>query len=187
MGGSNHVFLNRPTAMKHQLRRIIVIIPVVIFCFVVTATLSKRKRLRNEMEKIRIFPDLELTDIYGDSFQSSALSSAPLLVTFFHPECDYCCYEISSLASGLFDGRNLTILLISYADIAEINVFVQSLEKENISAFRFIHDPDLSLANLFRADLIPSNYFYNKRLELVKIHKGSLTPEAINKYLFTDD
>jgi len=171
-------------------RRIGLLLLAVLFGLIVVligGILHKKAKAEESTAKIKRLPDLVLTDLYGKSFRTDQVTSGPLLITFFHPECDHCRYEISSLlGSGLLN-NDLTVLFISTADKSEIQSLMSELGMAGVSNLHVFHDPDFKLSDLFRADIIPSNYIYSDSLYLVKVLKGSTRPETILKYLTGND
>lgn len=173
--------------MKQRIGLLLLAVLFGLLIFLIGGILHKKAKAEEAADKIKRLPDLVLTDISGKSFRTGQIESGPLLITFFHPECDHCRYEISSLlASGLLD-NDLTALFISYADKGEIQSFVHHLGMTDMSNLHVFHDPDFEISDLFGADIMPSNYLYNDSLHLAKVFKGSTRPETILKYLNGND
>lgn len=173
--------------MKKRIGKILLILPIGLLSLLIVGTMVKKVRVEAATEKIRIFPDFVVKDINGNMFYSAQIASGPLLITFFHPECDHCRYEISSLCtSGLLD-NHLRILLVSSADSQVITTFMQEIEIPVEANLHFITDSNFKLANMFSAEIIPSNYIYNDSLQLVKVFKGATKPETLLRYLNGND
>lgn len=169
------------------IRKIVIAFLSGLMVFLISGILIRKAKAEKAAGRIKTLPDLVLTDIRGDTIKTSQIHNGPVLITFFHPECDHCKYEISSLLkSGLRDSL-LTILLISYADRSEILSFMQQFDIDNTSTLHIVQDPEFRMNDLFGAAVMPSNYIYNDSLHLVKIFKGSTRPEAFMRYLFSDD
>src|SRR5690606_10111055 len=131
------------------------------------------------IERIRMLPELVVTDINGATFKTTSLSSGPLLITFFHPECDHCRYELNSLLSEDWTNCSLNMLLVSYAGTSEIRSFIRQTRILDTTHIHIIPDPEFKLTDLFGAKIIPANFIYNDSLQLVKIFNGSVKPETI--------
>lgn len=173
--------------MKRRIGLMLLAVLLGLIIVLIGGILHKKAKAEEAADKIKRLPDLVLTDLCGKSFRSNQVTFGPLIITFFHPECDYCRYEISSLLrSGLLD-NDLTVLFISYADKSEIQSFVDNLGMAEISNLHVIHDADYRISELFHADIMPSNYIYDDSLRLVKVFKGSTRPETILKYLTGND
>lgn len=170
--------------MKRRMAKILLLVPISLVVLLTVAMRTRKARADGALERIRMFPDLALTDINGIEFFPARLTSGPLLITFFHPECDHCQYEISSLMSNDSLCCNVNIILVSYAGLSEIRSFLQEFRISDTSRLHIIHDPYLKMSEFFSANIIPSNFIYNDSLQLVKIFKGSVKPETIFKYLY---
>jgi len=155
--------------------------------FLIGAIMIKKVKAEQAAEKIRILPVLVMKDIWGNSFTTDQILSGPLLITFFHPECDHCKCEISSLISTDLIDSQLTILLVSYAKVNDIQSFMQEVGNIDALNMQILHDPDFRMSDLYRADVLPSNFIYDKELRLVKVFKGATKPETILKYLNEND
>ncbi|MCK7540994.1 MAG: TlpA family protein disulfide reductase [Marinilabiliales bacterium] len=138
-------------------------------------------------ERIRSLPDLVLADINGNIFRTDEITSGPLLITYFHPECDHCRYEIASIFSSDLPDCDLRIILVSYADLSQIKLFMEQFDMRDYPLLNVLHDPDLSFREVFGTDVIPSNFIYNKDLQLIKAFRGETTTETILKYLHSSD
>jgi len=173
--------------MKKRAGILLLVLTFGLLIFLIGGTMIRKVKADEAAEKIRSLPDVVMTDIWGNVFRTDQITSGPLLITFFHPECDHCRYEISSLLdSGLPDSQ-LALLLVSYADRAEIQSFMHQLDIVEGSPLHILHDSDFKMSELFGADIMPSNFIYNDSLQLVKIFKGSTRPEAMMKYLYGND
>jgi thiol-disulfide isomerase/thioredoxin len=173
--------------MKNLMRKLLFAFMSGLLFFLIYGIFIRKAKAEEAFDRIKTLPDLVLTDIRGDTVRTSQIHTGPVLVTFFHPECDHCQYEISSLVSSVRIDSQLTILLISYADKSEILSFMRKFDIEDTSTIHVLHDPDFRISDLFRAYVLPSNYIYNDSLQLVKIFKGSTRPEAFMRYMFSDD
>jgi hypothetical protein len=169
--------------MKRLLGKLILVILGGLFIFLIAGILVRMVRAEEAAEQIRRLPDLAISDINDNIFRTDQIKAGPLLITFFHPECDHCRYEIASLKnSGLLDS-SLTVILVSYAAKSEIRSFMLQEGIVDTANLHVLHDPDFSISDLFGAAILPSNYIYNDSLSLVRVYKGSTRPEAIRKYL----
>lgn len=170
--------------MKRITGKFLLLIPLGLLVLLTCAILTRKAKAEEKIDRIMILPHLVITDLNGADYNTSQLKSGPLLITFFHPDCDHCRYELSSLKDMGTLSPTVNILLVSYADKIQIGSFIKELEIFDTEHIRIIHDPDLSLTKYFGADIIPSNYIYNDSLRLVKVYKGSVRPETILKYLY---
>ncbi len=169
--------------MKQKIGKVLLLIPILFIVLFACAILRRKAQTDSDAERISILPALVLTDLDGNKYNTSQLSSGPLLVTFFHPECDHCRYELTSLMTDGSFNRNVEVLLISYEEETKIRSFIKELRLSDLPNVHVVHDQDYKLSHLFGATIIPANFIYNDSLFLVKRFKGSVKPETIMKYL----
>ena len=75
------------------------------------------------LEKLKSLPDFSFKTLDGNIFKSSSLKSGPVIIMYFHPECEHCQYEIDDLLKKL-DELNTSKL-----------IFISSAERDSIVAF----------------------------------------------------
>jgi len=173
--------------MKKRIGKVLLVLIGGFLIFLIAGIMTKKVKAEQAAEKIRTLPELVMKDIWGNSVATDKILSGPLLITFFHPECDHCKYEISSLISTDWIDSQLTILLVSYAKVDDIQSFIQEVGNIEALNMHILHDPDFRMSDLYRADVLPSNFIYDKELKLAKVFKGATKPETIFKYLHGND
>lgn len=153
-----------------------------------TAGIMRKAGKANEIaERVKNLPDFTFPNIDGSLFNSTKITEGPLLVAYFHPECEHCQYEISSLfESNLLDG-NLKVVLVSYADRDRIMEFMKPFNVEHHTLLWVLSDTALAFREIFGTEIIPSNFIYDKDLQLVKVLKGEIRTETIIKCLESAD
>lgn len=173
--------------MKKVIAKIIISLIVMSTILLIVGTITKKKKVDGFREKLSTLPYFTLPSIDGSIFNSSEISQGSLLITYFHPECTHCQYEISSLIQSKIPGSGVKILLISYEGSNKIRSFMQQFDIKNDSNFTVLSDTAFVFSEIFRTDVIPSNFIYDEDLRLVKILKGETTIETITKYLGSDN
>jgi thiol-disulfide isomerase/thioredoxin len=168
--------------MKKKLGHIIISTAVIIFLFLIWGVYSKKIGAAADAEKIRVFPDFTLPDVNGEAFNSRQVTAGPVLITYFHPECEHCQDEISSILHSELLGENLKILFISYADRDQIDLFFRQFDLNVASSIRILYDTSFVFKDIFGTEIIPANYIYDKDLQLVKTMKGKASMATIIKY-----
>ena len=156
---------------------------VVVLFLLVGGIVNKREKACEQLARISSLPDFTIPTIDGSLYNSSEISEGPLLITYFHPECEHCQYEILSLTKSNIPESGIKILLVSYASSQQIRSFMGKFDVKNDSTFHILSDTAFIFSELFRTDVIPSNFIYNEDLRLVKVLKGETNIETITKYL----
>jgi hypothetical protein len=173
--------------MKKRAGKFLLLLTFSLVIFLIGSTMIRKAKAEKAVEKIRSLPNLFVKDIRGNVFSTDQITSGPLLITFFHPECDHCRYEISSFMGNHLPDSNIKILLVSYADRTSLVTFLEDIGISYASNLYVLIDPDFRMTNMFGAEIIPSTYIYNDSLQLVKIFKGATKPETLLKYLTGND
>ncbi|HUW93121.1 MAG TPA: TlpA disulfide reductase family protein [Bacteroidales bacterium] len=172
--------------MKKLVARLIIATVVVVVLLLMAGTVARARKVNETAERVRTLPDFTFPTVEGGLFSSTEITKGPLLITYFHPECEHCQYEISSLfESDLLDG-NLKVVLVSYACRTRIKEFMQQFNTERDTLLWVLSDTSLAFREIFGTEIIPSNFIYDKNLELVKVLKGEIRTETILKYLRSD-
>ncbi len=169
--------------MKKMVAKMVFAAFVVVVFLLIGGIVNKRIKASERLARISSLPDFTIPTIEGSLFNTREISEGPLLITYFHPECEHCQYEISSLAKSNIPESGVKILLVSYASSQQIRSFLGKIDVINDSTFHILSDTTFIFSELFRTDVIPSNFIYNEDLRLVKILKGETNIETITKYL----
>ena len=157
---------------------------IAVAVLLLTAGIVTRSAKANKIaERLRTLPDFTIPSIDGSHFSSREITSGPLLITYFHPECEHCQYEISSLfESNVLDG-SVNVVLVSYAGRSQIESFMRQFDGEGDTLLWVLCDTAFTFRETFATEVIPSNFIYDENLRLVKALKGEVKSEALLKYL----
>ena len=128
--------------MKNLIRKLILVVLPGLLDLLIYGIFIRKAKAEKAADRIKTLPDLVLTDIRGDTVKTSQIHTGPVLITFFHPECDHCKYEISSILGSTLIGSQVTVLLVSYANKSEIISFMRQFDIEGSSTLHILHDPD---------------------------------------------
>jgi peroxiredoxin len=173
--------------MKRVLAGLIFSGVALVLILIALGILRKVSEASENTEKIFNLPSFSLTDTDGELFSSSEIKSGPLLIVYFHPDCEHCQFEIASLLGANTMIEDMKLLLVSYADREQIKLFLDLIEIRNEARTWILSDTALVFSQLFGSRVIPSNYIYDKDLKLVKSIKGETRTETILKYLKSEN
>ena len=133
--------------------------------------------------QISTMPSFTFSTVSGRVFNSDSIQKSPVLIIYFHPECEHCRYEISSvISSGLTDGRAV-ILLVTFAGEAAVRTFISELSLEDEKSIWVVSDTLLRFKGIFGNRQVPTNIIYGSDRKLLKIFPGETKAEAIITYL----
>ena len=169
--------------MKRIAARLIIGVFILLGLLLITSIAIKVGKANETAERIRKLPDFSFSTINRGLFNSGNIEKGPLLITYFHPECEHCQYEISSLFESNIHEGNMKLVLVSYAGCSQLRIFMQQFNYENDTLLWVLSDTSLSFGEIFGTEVIPSNFIYDENLELIKVLKGEIKTETILKYL----
>lgn len=172
--------------MKKIIAGLTVVIILIAVLLLTAGIAIKAGKAKEMTERVKTLPDFTFPNIEGGLFSSSEITRGPLLVTYFHPECEHCQYEISSLFESNFLDGTVKAVLVSYAGPARIREFIDQFKTDNDTLLWVLSDTSMIFREIFGTDIIPSNFIYDENLRLVKALKGEIRTETIIKYLRGD-
>jgi len=169
------------------MRRIIQFLVILLFAvsatLLVSGIINKIQKQNRITEKISSLPSFSFVTLTDQIFNSSEIKKGPVLLIRFHPECEHCQYEISEILKSDIPFSNTWIILVSDADPDSMKKFLDQFNYSNYPSVIALSDTSYSFGDIFGSEIIPSNYIYNKELELVKVLHGEAKTESIQKYL----
>jgi hypothetical protein len=166
-----------------------IILSIVMLFFALSATLlvlgitdkiQKHRQISGKIQKLPSFSFMTLTD---ESFNSSDIMNGPVLVIRFHPECEHCRYEISEILKSNIPVSGTLVLMVSSANTDSIRKLLSQFDLSDYPAIIPLVDTSYIFGELFGNDKVPSNYIYDKKLDLVKVLYGEVKTGTLLKYL----
>jgi hypothetical protein len=169
------------------MRKIILAGVVMIFAlsvsFLVSGIIKKRQTQIEIAGKISKLPSFSFTTLEKGSFNSSEITSGPVLIVRFHPECEHCRYEIKEIFSSTIPASGVRVIMVSNADADSIKKMLLPYDLAEYPSVITLADTSYSFGEIFGSNMVPSSYIYDKDLELVKVLYGEVKTETILKYL----
>jgi hypothetical protein len=169
------------------MRRIILVIVILLFvvfaAFLGLGIVKKIQKQNRIAERISKLPSFSFATLTDESFNSSDIKRGPVLLIRFHPECEHCEYEISGILKSNIPASGTTIVLVSGADPDSIRKFLSRFNYSDYPSVIPLADTSYMFGDIFGSEIVPSNYIYNKELDLVKVLHGEVKTETILKYL----
>jgi hypothetical protein len=169
--------------MKKILLDVIIVVFALSSTFLISGIVKKTQKHKQITEKISRLPSFSFMTLTNDSFNSSEIRKGPVLVIRFHPECEHCQYEISEILKSIIPASGAFVIMVSSADPDSIRKFMHQFDYSDYPAIIPLIDTSYIFGDIFGSDKIPSNYIYNKELNLVKVLYGEVKTETILKYL----
>jgi peroxiredoxin len=173
------------------MKKILIVTTIIIVAglttFLIIGTIGKVHKSKIAKEKIKTLPAFSFKKLDGTIFSADQIKEGPVLILFFHPECEHCQYQITTLFKKLDEVRNIHVLLISYAEENAIRNFIKDNNLQDSPGIIFLVDNAARFIDYFGTELVPATFIYNKKLKLIKCFQGEVRSETIIKYLRRDD
>lgn len=173
--------------MRKKLRLIIFLIFIGVFSLLIYGISVRIAKVNNMGKSIQSLPDFTFFTLDGKPFKSSDIKAGPVLIAYYHPECEHCQYEINGLFNKLEKINETKILLISFAERDSINAFFRDRMSQMNENIILLIDDSLSFKTYFSTSVVPSTFIYDKELKLKKMYKGEVKPDAIIDLLDGND
>ena len=173
--------------MKKILAAGIIIVIMGLTTFLLIGIAGKMQKNKIMKERIKSLPVFSFRTLNDTIFRSDQLKEGPVLILFFHPECEHCQYQITTLFNNNVIPSGLCVLLISNAEKEGIRKFMEENNLLQYPGLTALADETYSFRNYFGTEIVPAIFIYNKELKLVRYFQGEVRPETILKYLRQDD
>jgi len=173
--------------MKRIIKLVFFIVIICLITFLVFGIASKTHKSKIYRERIKTLPAFSFKALNDTIFCSDQIKEGPVLILYFHPECEHCQYEIKTLFSYKDEISDILILMISNAERGAIRNFLDENNLRNWPGAITLVDEAYRFKDYFGTEVVPATFIYSNKLKLVKYFKGEVKPETILKYLKQDD
>ena len=124
-----------------------------------------------------------LKDISGNKHQLSSYKGKWVLVNYWATWCPPCLEEVPDLVN-LYDHRKQKDLVVigvvfDYKDVKEVNEYVDDM----LMSYPIVLGDDSVTAQIGSAEVMPTTYIYNPQGVLVKIKRGLITREYVERLM----
>jgi len=171
--------------MRKNLKKVIpsvFILLVAIMVYKIALKLIQKEKITEQIQTLPPFAFKNIMD--GKDFTEAQLDNEkPVLITYFHPECEYCQEQESLINQQLDSFSNYLLLMVSYADSAAIKMFSEKYELSGHQNIIFLQDNKDMFKDIFGKSAVPTSFIYNKNRKLVKQIKGEAKIGELLKYL----
>lgn len=173
--------------MKEAIKLVIVFLIIGLTTIIIIGIVSKTHQNKITKERIGTFPIFSMETLNYSIFRTDEIKEGPVIVLFFHPECEHCKYQITNLFTGKTVIAGVHVLLISNAERETIRNFLKDYNLLEYPGLITLVDETFSFRKYFGTELVPATFIYNKKLKLIRYFQGEVMPETILKYLMQDD
>jgi thiol-disulfide isomerase/thioredoxin len=172
--------------MKRILLIVIVLIVTSLMMFLIIGIIDKTNKSKMVKERFKTLPHFSMNTINDSVFNSSDIKKGPVLVLFFHPECEHCQYQIKALFGKWDETSGIQVILISNAEKEVIRNFLNINNLFKYPGIIVLVDDSFSFKKYFGTELVPAIFIYDKNLKIAMHFQGEMRPETIFRYLKQD-
>jgi hypothetical protein len=173
--------------MKKTFAIITLALTFLLFIHISIIVNRKVKYQKDLKQSYKEMPAFAFKTSYDTLFKSSSIKSGPVLIIYFHPDCEHCQYEISEIFNSPLIRSDIWILLVTSADSLSTARFQQQYNIMYSDKLKMLYDENFQFERIFDKSVIPTSIIYRRDLELVKIFQGEVLPNQILKTLVGED
>lgn len=136
---------------------------------------------REAAARIQTLPDVMFPSLYGGMVNLTGFDpSKPVVIKYFHPECDYCRYEAREIAASAPEFSKLQLVMVTADNSPErVKQFIADYNLLEVDNIEILTDSDNRFKGIFGRAVLPSAYIYGTDRKLVKEFIGETRPDAI--------
>lgn len=158
------------------LTKFLIIIGLLVF--IILKSYNEKTKLQIQIQTI---PKIEFFSLNQQVIKIEDFSSEmPLILIYFHPECDHCHYEAQEIGQNATAFENCQMIMITSDDsIPRVEDFFNKHHLWELENIDVLLDKNNTFKKTFGKAIIPSVYIYDKERRLKKQFLGETKPEAI--------
>lgn len=174
--------------MRKILKFTIIILLVAVVGFLIYNVATGYKNKKEAEQRIQTLPNIAFRTIAGDSVNLQEFDKTiPLVIIYFHPECEHCRYEAKEIGQNATAFKNCQLIMVTPDDSTKrVEQFCNTHNLWGIDNIEFLLDRENLFKKTFGKAIIPSVYIYDKNRKLKKQFLGETKPEAIIAEIFDD-
>jgi peroxiredoxin len=168
--------------MKKRIVFLIISVVVIIFTTSFSLLIFERNKMNYSIKKL---PNIKILTTDGLTYNTSRFlqNNLPLLVFYFHPECDFCSAEIEELLKHKNEFEDIDMLFITFASISEIKEFMQAYPLNEFKHVVIGMDYTGEFVSTFHIESSPMIYIYDQTKKLRKKFKSLVSYQQIRKFI----
>ncbi len=139
------------------------------------------KKSKIAEQKAQTLPNVQFTSLEGVLVNLQSYDKTiPLIIIYFHPECEHCQYEAGEIGQNAAAFKNCQLVMVTADDsLKRINQFCNNYHLWEVDNLEVLQDKKYLFKKTFGKAVVPSVYIYNSERKLKKKFLGETKPEAI--------
>ncbi len=154
------------------------------YTFISSLTLALSIMLSSQLAfaESAIVSHFVMKDTAGVKHQLSNYKGRWVLVNYWATWCPPCLEEVPDLVN-LYDHRKKDLMIIGVVFDYESERSVKSYVDDMLMSYPIVLGDDAVIAQIGSADVMPTTFIYNPQGQLVKIKRGLITKQYIEKFI----
>ncbi len=166
--------------MKHQVKLILRLLLLTIIgygVYKVVVSYSNKKEIEVNIQEL---PNGQFISLSNEVVNLHDYKGKPILIIYFHPECEHCQYEAQALRLNREALINTQLLMITNDNSFEqVNLFAENYKLWDLEAIDILIDKRDVFYKTFGTSMVPSVFIYDSKRQLQNKYLGETKPEAI--------
>lgn len=169
--------------MKKTIAILLIFLVITTVSYFGYRSIKKHNTTKQTEKTIQELPVFSFYILNKKRFTYTNTTKKHTLIIYFHPECEHCQYEAKQLVLNKEKFKQTQILMISPADLRDIQLFNTSYGLNKIETLKMLWDKERKFENYFGKSTFPTILIYNKENKLQKKYKGEVKIESIIEYI----
>jgi len=165
--------------MKRIILILIIITVSLLALILVGGIAGKLKEEKITSERIKHLPIFSMTDADNNPYSTVDIKEGPLLLVYYHPECEHCRNELTELFNSSLFESDIRLMLVSNAPRDTVISFLGGFKQYDNERCISLIDTAYLFEDLFGTPVIPSAFLYNVNLDLIESYSGEYKIETI--------
>jgi len=165
------------------MKRIILIIIIItvssLAIILILGIEGKLKEQKITSERIKHLPVFSMVATDNNPFSTDVIEEGPLLLIYYHPDCEHCRHELTELFNSSFFESDIKLMLVSNAPRDTVISFLGGFKQYDNERCIILFDTAYLFEDLFGTPVIPSAFLYNGNLDLIESYSGEYKIETI--------
>ena len=124
--------------------------------------------------RIQTLPDVAFSSLIGIPINLQSFDqNKPLVLVYFHPECEHCQYEAQEIGQNAATFSNCQLVMITHDDsLLRVKNFCENNHLWEVDNIEVLIDTSNQFKTVFGKAVIPSVYIYSTDRKLKKQYLG---------------
>lgn len=139
-------------------------------------------------QRVSELPIFCMKSVDSTTYCTSEISKAtPVLLMYFHPECDLCATEATQLYANAGKLSEVSVVMVTNASYAQALQFYNEYQLFEVPTLRILLDTEDSFHSYVGATGVPTTFVYGRQHVLKKKYSGEVKVSTLLNVIFSDE